>query len=58
VPTANLLGEGEGHGFFQLMGQLPQERLNIAVGGIAVIEQALKLTIRLTSRNAPPSARS
>jgi len=45
VPTANLLGEGEGMGFFQLMGQLPQERLNIAVGGIGVIEQALALTI-------------
>jgi acyl-CoA dehydrogenase len=45
IPTANLLGEGEGMGFFQLMGQLPQERLNIAVGGIAVIEQALELTL-------------
>ncbi|HRD45242.1 MAG TPA: acyl-CoA dehydrogenase family protein [Caulobacter sp.] len=45
VPTANLLGEGEGHGFFQLMGQLPQERLNIAVQGIATMERALELTI-------------
>ncbi len=45
VPAANLLGQGEGHGFFQLMGQLPQERLNIAIQGIATIERALELTI-------------
>ena len=45
VPAGNLLGEGEGHGFFQLMGQLPQERLNIAVQAIATIERALALTI-------------
>ena len=45
VPAANLLGESEGHGFFQLMGQLPQERLNIAIQGIATIERALALTI-------------
>jgi acyl-CoA dehydrogenase len=45
VPTSNLLGEGEGHGFFQLMSQLPQERLNIAVQGITTIERALALTI-------------
>jgi acyl-CoA dehydrogenase len=45
VPAANLLSGGEGQGFFQLMGQLPQERLNIAVQGIAAIERALALTI-------------
>jgi len=45
VPAANLLGGGEGQGFFQLMGQLPQERLNIAVQAIATIERALALTI-------------
>jgi acyl-CoA dehydrogenase len=45
VPTENLLGIDEGQGFFQLMGQLPQERLNIAVQGIATIERALELTI-------------
>ncbi|MFZ4605280.1 MAG: acyl-CoA dehydrogenase family protein [Caulobacter sp.] len=45
VPVANLLGESEGQGFFQLMGQLPQERLNIAIQGIATIERALALTI-------------
>ncbi len=45
VPTENLLGTDEGQGFFQLMGQLPQERLNIAVQGMATIERALELTI-------------
>ena len=45
VPTANLIGEGEGMGFFQLMGQLPQERLNIAVQGIGTIEAALAQTV-------------
>ncbi len=45
VPADNLLGGDEGQGFFQLMNQLPQERLNIAVQGIATIELALELTI-------------
>jgi acyl-CoA dehydrogenase len=45
VPTSNLIGMEEGQGFVQLMQQLPQERLNIAVGGMAVIERALGLTI-------------
>jgi len=45
VPTANLLGPEEGLGFAQLMQQLPQERLNIAVTGAANIERALGLTI-------------
>ena len=45
VPTSNLIGVEEGQGFVQLMQQLPQERLNIAVGGMAVIERALALTI-------------
>ncbi len=45
VPTENLLGVDEGQGFYQLMGQLPQERLNIAVQAITAIERALELTI-------------
>ncbi len=45
IPTENLLGTDEGQGFFQLMAQLPQERLNIAVQGMATIERALELTI-------------
>ena len=46
VPADNLLGAEEGKGFYQLMGQLPQERLNIAVQAIATIERALELTIQ------------
>jgi acyl-CoA dehydrogenase len=45
VPTSNLLGPEEGLGFAQLMQQLPQERLSIAIGGVAVMERALELTI-------------
>jgi acyl-CoA dehydrogenase len=45
VPADNLLGSEEGKGFYQLMGQLPQERLNIAVQAIVTIERALELTI-------------
>ena len=45
VPTSNLIGAEEGKGFVQLMQQLPQERLNIAVGGLASIERALAETI-------------
>lgn len=45
VPTSNLLGAEEGLGFIQLMQQLPQERLNIAVGGVASAERALAVTL-------------
>jgi acyl-CoA dehydrogenase len=45
VPTANLIGTEEGRGFYQLMEQLPQERLIIAVHSIAMIERALAVTI-------------
>ena len=45
VPTSNLLGTEEGQGFVQLMQQLPQERLQIGAGAIAMIERALALTI-------------
>src|SRR5690625_1613454 len=40
VPVANLLGEVEGHGFGQLMQQLSQERLIIAVSAAASSEAA------------------
>ncbi|MBI1238704.1 MAG: acyl-CoA dehydrogenase [Alphaproteobacteria bacterium] len=46
VPTANLLGNDEGRGFIQLMEQLPSERLQIALQGIAMIERALEETIK------------
>lgn len=40
VPVENLLGE-EGRGFYYLMHNLPQERLSIAVGGVASCEKAI-----------------
>ena len=45
VPAANLLGREEGQGFIQLMQQLPQERLVIAIQAIAAIEAAMAHTI-------------
>lgn len=42
VPVANLLGEKEGLGFIQLMQQLPQERLAIAVAAAAACEAAVR----------------
>jgi acyl-CoA dehydrogenase len=45
VPTANLIGGEAGQGFAQLMHELPQERLTIAIGGAAVIERALEETL-------------
>ncbi len=48
VPAANLLGPVEGKGFIQLMEQLPQERLTIAVGAVAAMERAVRLTVEYT----------
>ncbi|TSD99314.1 acyl-CoA dehydrogenase [Skermania sp. ID1734] len=48
VPVSNLLGTQEGLGFIQLMQQLPQERLIIAVGSVAGMEVALEHTLRYT----------
>ncbi len=45
VPVDNLIGSEEGQGFFQLMEQLPQERLIIAVQGIGAMERALAETL-------------
>lgn len=45
VPQENLLGT-EGHGFYHLMEQLPQERLSIAVAAVAACEAALNWTIQ------------
>ena len=44
VPVANLLGE-EGAGFFGLTGNLPQERVSIAVYAVAHAVAALRWTI-------------
>ena len=45
LPADALLGEQEGMGFIQLMTELPQERLNIAVQNVAAMEEALRETI-------------
>jgi acyl-CoA dehydrogenase len=46
VPAENLLGMKEGQGFFQLMQELPQERLIIAVSGVGAMERALDETLK------------
>ncbi|MEV4803008.1 acyl-CoA dehydrogenase family protein [Nonomuraea sp. NPDC049421] len=45
VPVANRLGPKDGEGFFQLMNNLPQERLSIAVAAVAAAEAVLEETI-------------
>jgi acyl-CoA dehydrogenase len=45
VPAENLLGDGEGHGFRQLMQQLPRERLLIAIGAAATMQRAVDETL-------------
>lgn len=48
VPVGNLLGTAEGQGFIQLMQQLPQERLIIAVTAVAGMESAINQTLEYT----------
>jgi acyl-CoA dehydrogenase len=48
VPIENVLGGEEGQGFYQLMAQLPRERLIIGVGAIAAVEAVLEQTIEYT----------
>ena len=48
VPVENLLGEDEGQGFYQLMGQLGRERLAIAGGAVAAAEFAVLEAIDYT----------
>lgn len=45
IPAENVLGGVEGRGFYQLMGELPQERLVIAMGAMTGIEKALDTTV-------------
>ena len=46
VPLTNLLGSEEGQGFYQLMKQLPWERLAIGIGALGNIDFALEETIK------------
>ena len=48
VPPENLLGGAEGRGFYQMMEQLPQERLIVAAGSIGHMERAVAETIAYT----------
>ncbi len=45
VSADNLLGGAEGQGFFQLMGDLPYERLIIGLSAVAAMEGALAATL-------------
>ncbi|MCP5087997.1 MAG: acyl-CoA dehydrogenase [Rhodobacteraceae bacterium] len=45
IPPENLLGDGEGQGFYQMMKQLPQERLIIGCGAVGMMEGAVSRTI-------------
>ncbi len=45
LPAEALLGPEEGQGFYQLMKELPQERLIVALHAGAMMERALALTV-------------
>ena len=46
VPMTNLLGSEEGRGFYQLMQQLPWERLLIALTALGMIDYAIAETVK------------
>ena len=46
VPAANLLGDGEGHGFQQMMSGIEVGRVNVAARGVGVAQRAFELAIR------------
>jgi acyl-CoA dehydrogenase len=50
APPENLLGGEEGQGLVQLMQQLPQERLALAIGSVAAMEHAVAITIDYTKQ--------
>jgi len=52
LPAEALLGVDEGQGFYQLMKELPQERLIVSVHAVAMIERALALTIDYVKQRA------
>ncbi len=49
VPVSNLIGDVEGRGFYQMMEQLPQERLMQAVRATSNLEAALEWTVDYTT---------
>lgn len=46
IPPENILGGEEGKGFYQMMQQLPQERLVIGCGAVGAMEGGVERTIR------------
>lgn len=46
VPAGNLLGPEEGKGFYQMMEQLPYERMGVSVSAVSVMENAVAVTTR------------
>ena len=46
VPLTNLIGKEEGQGFYQMMNQLPWERLLIGITALGAIDFALQETIK------------
>ncbi len=46
VPTANLLGGEEGHGFQQMMSGIEVGRVNVAARGVGVAQRAFDIAIR------------
>jgi len=52
LPADALLGTEEGQGFVQLMKELPQERMIVAVHAVAMMERAVALTIDYVKQRA------
>lgn len=48
VPMTNLIGPEEGQGFYQLMKQLPWERLTIGIMALGAIDFAIAETVKYT----------
>ncbi len=48
VPADNLLGKTEGQGFYQLMRELPWERLQIGLGAIGACDVMMQETLQYT----------
>ena len=46
IPLTNLIGKEEGQGFYQMMNQLPWERLLIGITALGAIDFALQETIK------------
>jgi len=46
IPPENILGGEEGQGFYQMMQQLPQERLIIGCGAVGAMEGAVERTVQ------------